>query len=276
MTTGTQYWTQVEPGWTPPEPVACVTVTLGGIEMHGNAQRGAFYGLTDWDGWTSGAGSRGGPTPHENADGGVMGPVLMSGRTIRLEGKIEGRTTDRLAMMSEDLAAVLTRPREDWLIVDEELLGLSRQVRVTRSGPPRITVASSRRQAIFTLELQAADWRRVSVAQSTLVKSVGQSGALVNVGNADADLAAVLTGPLTNPRITVTGQGYWEYVGTIAAGQTVGVDFANRLVRDTANGVLLRRSARGSWPQVAPGTSTATITGTGSGTFDLRWRSSWS
>lgn len=272
----TTYWPSQH--WSPvtPEPSALVTVSVQDIVMHGTYRDAPFYGLTDWSGWSSGTDSRGGPQPHSTSDGGVMGRVDMLGRSIRLEGTIEARDMAELWQMTEDLGAVLTRPREDWLMVDEELLGTSRQVRVTRSGPPQITLGESRRDAIFTLELQAADWRRVSVTQSTLVKPVGQSGALVNVGNADADLAAVLTGPLTNPRITVTGQGYWEYVGTIAAGQTVGVDFANRLVRDTANGVLLRRSARGSWPQVAPGTSTATITGTGSGTVDLRWRSSWS
>lgn len=270
------YWTSQH--WTPPvnPPPALVTVTLQDIVMHGSYRDAPCYGLTGWDGWSNGTGSRGGPQSHSTGDGGVMGRVDMLGRIIRLEGTIEARDMAELWQMTEDLGAVLTRPREDWLIVEEEMLGTARQVRVTRTGPPQITIGGSRRDAIWTLELETADWRRVHVDQSTLNRTVGQSGALVNVGNADADLAAVLTGPLTNPRITVTGQGYWEYVGTIAAGQTVGVDFANRLVRDTANGVLLRRSARGSWPQVAPGTSTATITGTGSGNVDLRWRSSWS
>lgn len=269
---------QISQGWTPPpvHELSRVTIGLQDVTMHGSMRDAPVYGLTDWDGWSNGTNTRGGPEPHATGDGGVTGRVDMAGRNIRLEGLLKARDLTELWQMREQLGAILTRPRADWLTVQEDMLGTARQVWVTRPTAPQITVDATRRRAIFTIELEAADWRRVDMTQSTLNRQPGQNGPLVNTGNVEAALAAVLTGPLTNPKIAISGQGAWEYIGTIAAGQTIGVDFENRLVRDTANGVLLRKQAKGTWPHVAPGTATATITGSGTGTVDLRWRSSWS
>ena len=71
---------------------------------------------------------------------------------------------------------------------------------------------------------------------------------------------------------------YIERIGffnPIASGQEIGVDFSGRYVRNSADGLVLRYPARGVWPQVAPGSTSVQVLGSGGGTVELRWRSSW-
>ena len=259
-------------GWG--ERPSCVTATLQGVTFEGAMREGAHYGLERWEGWSTASDTRGGPVTNDTGDDRVMGRVDMAGRFVRLAGWVEAESQSELWQMTERLGALLTRPRVDWLVVDERLLGLRRQVLVSRPRSVMVTPVSHL-SAEFTLELAAADWRRVAVEQSKLTLSPGESGSVVNAGNVDADMVAELKGPLGAGVQIVGPAGTWTYNNSVASGQTIGVDFATRLVRDYANGLQLRPAVRGSWHEAAPGSATYRVVGSGAGTVELRWRSSW-
>lgn len=260
-------------GWG--ERPSCVTVTLQGITLEGSVRSDSHYGLVEWDGWTNAGDRRGGPVSNDTGDDRHMGRVDMVGRRIRLEGVIRSDRRRELAEMREKMGAILTRPRADWMVVNERLLGLKRQALVTLPRPVQLTDQPSRRRVVYTLELSASDWRRVAVDQSKLTLSPGESGSVVNAGKVEADMVAELKGPLGAGVQIVGPAGTWTYNNSVASGQTIGVDFATRLVRDYANGLQLRPAVRGSWHEAAPGSATYRVVGSGTGTVELRWRSSW-
>lgn len=252
----------------------CVSLSVDGIEMSSrDAQPGEFE-LEELSGWDDGSGFDGGPAPHQIADGGVEGLTRATGRTITVAGVMRAHDAAHRAQMREDLGAVLAATRWAPLVVWEEMLGLERQIRVTRRRPAMMTNHGDKWCA-FTLELESAEWRRTSTTMSTLTLRPGESGPVANAGNANADLAMVMTGPLDNPGITWPG-GSWTYRGYIGSGNQINVDFARRVVRNPTTGVHSRPLAVGSWPQIAPGSRDFTATGTGSGRIELRWWDSWS
>jgi hypothetical protein len=250
----------------------CLTISIQGVEMLGEGD--GLYTLTGWDGWGGGGTTRGGFEEYEDVDGGFPTEVTYSGRDITLEGMIHGDSHREFAAARERLEKVLTRPREDWLRVDEDHLGVVRQILVHRPRPVQVSPLSDR-YGIFTLSLRSATYPRLAATESTLVLSPGESGRQENLGDYPADLSVFLRGPLTNPRITWSSQFWWQFTGTIPDGETRIVDMTRRIIRDPTRGTRLDLSGSGTWPRVDPGYRTVAITGSGSGTVEMVWRSAW-
>ena len=269
------------PGWLPdPQPLfappPCVTVSIQGLDFVSGPRSRSRISLGGWDWWINGATARGGPVEWESADGGIEGDVYEDGRSIRLEGLIVERSTAALWERMEELGAVLASPRWDWMVVDEEHLGLSRQIRVCRLARPMITPLSSR-LASYTLELRSAGFPRLDTMEQSVVVPAGGVD-LVNAGNHPAAVTLTMRGPLTNPGLSWPG-GSWVHRGSVGSGQTITVDMWRRVVRDPATSRQSRNLVVASstdWLRLAPGTTRVSRTGTGAGSITAAWRSSWS
>jgi hypothetical protein len=254
-------------------PPPCVKVSLQGLDFVSGSRERDRITIAGWDGWTNGTSRTGGPVAWEHADAGVKADVFEESRRITLEGLIIERTPVALWERMEELGAILTRPRWAQLVVEEEHLGLVRQIEVTRLQKPMITPRSSR-LAAYTLELEAAGFLRQDVeSQTATLTAAGVD--VRNLGTAPAPTSAQLVGPLTNPGITWPG-GAWTYTGTIASGTTINVDMDRRVVRNPATTGHSRQLVSGSWLAIPPGTTRLTRTGSGSGRVSVTWRSSWS
>lgn len=261
------------PGHGEPE---CLTIEVGGLVFTGTHQRDAYYGITAVpDGWLTGADARGGPLPYESADGGYQARVDMQGRNITIEGVIEATTRQELWEMADALGKVLVAERWGDMIVTEEALGLQRQLSVCRLRAPRISYTGWT-SAVFTLELQSASYPKLDAVESSIPLKPGDSLTASNDGDYPSEVRAILTGPLVTPIITVGG-GTVGLSMTIAAGKTIEIDFARRVVRDPATALQYRREANGTWPTLDPGSQRVALwAGAGStGSVELRWRSAW-
>ncbi|MCT1459862.1 hypothetical protein M3G03_10000 [Aestuariimicrobium sp. p3-SID1156] len=255
-------------------PRSCTTITLDGLELYGT-DPGFGYGVERFDGWVNGVDFAGGPVPYEAADGGLMGQIVRRGRLIVIEGVVQARDGGDLQRRMEKLGAVLSGERSGDLVVREEWLGVQRMVReVTRLRAPQIT-PETLTEAIFTLELASPHSVRVAALESVLTLQPGKSGTATNAGNLPAEATLILRGPLANPSITIAGQ-QWRYEGSVSSGKSLRVDLARRDVRDPATNTGSRRQAFGAWPTIPPGASAVTAGGTGQGTSELHWRSTWS
>ena len=273
----------VMPGWgtvptaSPWRVDPCTVVSLQNLTIYGSKPPcdGTHFSLTGWDGWTNGVDRTGGPVPYENADGGVEGDVWEAGRSITLEGDIEATNHAEMMAAQEQLGAILTSPRWDWLRVDEEHLGMSRQIRVMRPRTPRITPMGLT-YAVWTLTLQAATFPRLDTVEQSVVVPAGGVD-LVNAGNHPAAVTLTMRGPLTNPGLS-WGRESWTYQGSIASGQSIVVEMWRRKVMDPGTSRHSRNRAVASangWLHLPPGITRVSRTGTGSGTVTAAWRSSW-
>lgn len=261
-----------EPSWRVPDP--CVLVTLpGGIELAADPSGGrAEFTLGAWDGWVNGPELRGGSVPWENADDGVWGDLYFQGLSMQFEGLIEGRSANHYAELQAELGSVLTRPRLGMLQVDEEHLGLYRQIEVARGGRPTITQLTDR-IGRYAVQVQAASSLREDITEQTAtITAAGTS--LRNIGGADAHPVVSLIGPLTSPGLSWPG-GAWTYSGSIPSGTTITVEMGRRRVRNLATTAHSRNLASGSWLALPPGDTVVKRTGTGSGSISAKWRSAW-
>lgn len=257
------------------DPGTVVTLP-GGIELVADDTGHPELTLARWDGWTNGADSRGGAVLWETADGGVEGDVHLSGRNLAFEGLILADSPSRMWELSEQMGSILTRERWGTLRVDEEHLGLSRQVSVARGGRPVVTPLTAT-VAAYQVQLQSASPLRLDVTEQSVVVPAGGVD-LVNAGNHPAAVTLTLRGPLTNPGLAWPG-GSWVYRGTVGSGQTISVDMWRRVVRDPATSKHSRNLVVASstdWLRLAPGTTRVSRTGTGAGSITAAWRSSWS
>lgn len=261
-----------EQSWRRPDP--CVVVTLpGGIELTADPAGGrAEYTLGAWDGWVNGPELTGGAVPWADADGGVWGDLYFPGLSMQFEGMIVGRSANDYAELQAELGAVLTNPRLGLLRVDEEHLGLSRQVEVARGGRPTITQLTDR-IGRYSVQLQSASPLKVDVGQQTA--TITTAGVVLrNIGTANAHPVVSLVGPLTSPGLSWPG-GSWVYNGSIPSGTTITVEMDRRRVRNLATTAHSRNVVSGSWLGLPPGDTTVRRTGTGSGSITARWRSAW-
>lgn len=248
-------------------------VSLQGLTFH--SDRRSLYGLTSpVEGWSSGGASRGGDEPFDAADGGFPTDVHYGGRDLTMEGLVLAESHGQFVRAREALQTLLTGTREDWLRVTERDLSLSRQILVHRTRPPLVT-HTGHGYGIFTLSLRSATYPRLAVEESELVLRPGGSGRQENVGDYPAGMSVFLEGPLKDPRLTWSNQFWWQFNGTIPSGETRVVDMTRRMIRNPAAGTRLDLAGTGTWPKVDPGYRTVVMSGSGSGSARLVWRSSW-
>jgi hypothetical protein len=106
----------------------------------------------------------------------------------------------------------------------------------------------------------------------------GGSVTATNEGEFPAPWAAVITGPVTDPRLenVTTGQTV-GFTGSVAGGETLEIDSESRSV--LLNGTASRYSwltAGSQWFDLTPGANEIRLAGSsGSGTLTLTFRSSW-
>lgn len=250
----------------------CMEVTVQGLTIRGaGAGPLRLHGI---EGWGGGSATRGGFSEYPDADGGFPTEVTYSGRDITIEGSVRATDHHDLWRMREQIETLLTSPREDWLRVRDSHLNLDRQILVHRARPSQVTLRGPR-YGIFTLSLRSATYPRLAVDESELVLRPGGSGRQENVGDYPANMSVLLNGPLTNPRLTWSSQFWWQFNGTIPSGETRVVDMTRRIIRNPAAGTRLDLAGTGTWPKVDPGYRTVAMSGTGSGSARLVWRSSW-
>ncbi|MGY5764991.1 hypothetical protein ACXET9_07320 [Brachybacterium sp. DNPG3] len=261
------------PSWTVPDPDVVVELP-GGLELVSGSSRSAPLSLAEWDGWDNGARVKSSQGSWDDDDGGWETPMLFDGRDLTFSGRIRGQNPRHMWLLKEKLAAVGIAPRWGTIIVREQHLGLSRQVRAKRAAKPVITPLSDR-IAAYQLQFETADWRRLSTdARSVTITSAGV--ALENLGTAPAKLTVTLTGPLTNPAGLAWDDGAWQYGAVVPAGETRTVDFERRRVSNLATTLHSRIDAAGTWLSLPPESTTVIRrTGGGTGTISAAWRSSW-
>lgn len=253
-------------------PTPALLAELQGVEFTtlANPPGDEGYLLMEWSGWHSGTSGRGGAIGYPNADGGVESRIDLDSRKIVLSGLIVARSYPSLYQMMERLQSLLTSPRWDWLTVHEDILGLSRRIRVCRIREVQVTPITTT-EAEYTLELESAMAPRVGMEAQQVVLSPGGEGEAVNIGNYPARLLATLRPPLSDVTITVADQT-WRWPGSVP--RAINIDFSRRTANDQ-DGKHYRRQASGKWPSMPPGTNEIRVGGTGDGTVTLRWLDSW-
>jgi hypothetical protein len=250
------------------------TVTLGGLELLATDDAGVDWVVADVKGWDS-------PdvraeTSVRQADHGVWAsPVYLGARPITITGSLDAPdTASRDAAVEQLLAAVSLT--DTLLVVGEST---PKQATVRRSDAVLVELMGPF-AARYSLAVTAADPRRYSTvlqSQSTALPStsgglsvplstplsistttVSGSITLVNEGTIGTRPIFTVTGPVTNPTITV------QYPdGTVRALlYSSSLEAGDELVIDTdlhsvvLNGAVSRRLyLSGQWPEIPPGTA---------------------
>lgn len=119
--------------------------------------------------------------------------------------------------------------------------------------------------AEFTIPLKAADPVIVGSFENTAT-----AGPLVNAGTVETPLCIEITGPVTNPTLTIGGMDI-GYTGSLGSLDTLAIDSGTGTVKFNSENALASYS--GGFPRLQPGATEATLP-TG-GTVLFRWRDRW-
>jgi len=213
--------------------------------------------LTDLDGWWDSP-EAGGTTTNKPTDHGVWaGPAYMTGRTIRLTITISAPDEERRDVALAQLEAAVPFTPTARLVVDSKpqptwaLVRRTGQLLVDKPNP---------RTATAQVSLLAPDARRYGLYPATgevgistgpgpgltlpitlpiVLGSPGGAGHLLidNIGSMPAPWTAIITGPVTNPRIVNDTTGaVLELSLTLRAGEYLRLDASTGQVRDQAGG----------------------------------------
>ncbi len=116
----------------------------------------------------------------------------------------------------------------------------------------------------FTIPFKASDPFIVGSFEQTHVGS----GTINNKGNIETNFTVEISGPITNPSVTV-GSSVLSWTGTVSAGQTLIIDTGKMAV--TLNGSSVLGTYTGGFPKLQPGDTAVTAIGQAI----IRWRSRW-
>lgn len=249
-------------------------VDLGSISLGMTDAAGVAWHLREIEGW-SGSEVRAEYSAREADHGAWNSPVYLSQRPITLSGLIEAPNLNALDSAVEQLLAACA-VTDTTLIVYETT---PKQAVVRRSGKPLVRLITDR-VAEYSLLVTAGDPRRYSTTlqlQSTALPSttgglsvplsvpltistttVAGSITLVNEGTFATRPVFTLTGPVTNPTITVQYPGgavkALLYSSSIDAGDDLVIDTDTHSV--VLNDAVSRRLyLSGQWPEIPPGTA---------------------
>lgn len=256
---------------------------------------GTSYLIAAADGLRGVAPTRAADTQVIGRSGVIVGLDLLDARTIELEVLIIGTSASDL---ETKVTALVTAAKPG---VTHQLtyraggnVQRSTSVRVRQVSSPFEVSDQAGRMARVSLQLLAPDPRWFAAEQSLTtavtaslggrtypltyprVYTAGAPLSVVNSGNADADWTATLTGPLNSASILLVETGQMlTYNGAIPSGSSVVLSPQSRTV--TLNGVSAFQNldVTSEWFQLAPGTSTMRLLGSGTGTLTISWRSAW-
>lgn len=119
----------------------------------------------------------------------------------------------------------------------------------------------------FTVPLKATNPMYLG---STLHMQTGSGTVVVSEGNVDSPATVTITGPVTNPSVTV-GASSFTWTGSLGGLDTLVVDGERMTV--AKNGVNALGGFSGTFPSVQPGANT--ITAAAAGTTKVAWRDHW-
>jgi hypothetical protein len=254
--------------------IGAIPVTLGNLSLSAVDDAGVTWLHTDLKGWSS-PGLRAELQPRQADHGAWASPVYLDARPITITGMIAAPTTAARDAAVEQLIAAASLT--DTVLTVED--SIPKQATVRRSGEVLVELLGLY-GATYSLIVTAPDPRRYSTvlqSQSTALPStsgglsvpvstplsistttVSGSITLVNEGTIGTRPVFTVTGPVTNPTITV------QYPdGTVRALlYSSSLEAGDELVVDTdlhsvvLNGAVSRRLyLSGQWPEIPPGTA---------------------
>lgn len=264
---------------------------------------GTAYGINDMRGFDDLPDLRTSDTPRPSDHGLYPGSDFAGGRTVEVALIVTAATDAafRAAIQALEDATVL-RAAEAALSFQKPGMAAARRVNVR---PRRRSIPNDWdhvfRIGRVVLQFAATDPRVYDDALSTgstaaatsgggrtydrtynLTYAAGGAGGTItatNAGNFASRPTARIDGPVTDPRIeNVTAGKYLQFSGlTLAAGEWLDIDFANRtvLLNGTASRYNYLTSTSSFW-ELAPGASQINFTsGSATGSLTLTWRSAW-
>lgn len=245
-------------------------VSLGGVSFftrHAAPTDGGVVTLDRLSGWWEGAPDQTDAQDHWSGDGTVAGLVRTGARVVELRGLVKASS------MAGALAAKerLTRLRRGLLVVDERGAGMARQAEVRRVDMQ--FTDHSPRLSSYVLSFVADD--PVRYGTSSLDKATGGlgNGTVLVPNRGDAAISPVLE--LTGPHgaISIQHPGGTYGFAALSTGQSRVLDWRNG---DVWNGqTRVFGSETGRRPVVAPGGSSWTVSGLGTGGAVLRRFEGW-
>lgn len=231
---------------------------------------------TNLAGWTDGAPVAPGIVDKAQQAGGWDGTGFLRPRPITLSGGVVGVDRADALSVADDLTSLVPQVLYE-LVVEDASGPRSSMVRLTS---PAVLAWLNDRAFRYEITMTAPDplkYGPPTFASTGLAASGGGAGlvyplaypldygavpgvipgavSLANVGSAAYWPRLRIDGPVPNPVVTLVETGDWvRYGGTVAEGQWLDVDCANRRV--LLNGqvsVRQRVSSSGSWLAVPPG-----------------------
>lgn len=261
-----------------------VTVSIGGFVADLEDRSRVTLNLT---GWTDAAPTDSAIEPRGQQDGGWDGTGFLRPRVVTVEGLVDVGTHVE-AMTARDQLASLAPASLQQFVVEDVAAG-------TRSSLMRVTLGAvlewlTAETFTYSMQLTAPDpllYGSPTFAQAPLAGTAGGTGlvypltypldygvppgvtpgavSVANGGTASYWPRLRIDGPVPNPTVTLVETGDWvHYAGTVAAGQWLDVDCANRRV--LLNGQVSVRqfvTSGGSWLRVPPGGGSVSWTADG-------------
>lgn len=262
----------------------------GGLALTGIDGNGALWTVEAAEGWHGGAVMRTDRQEKAGQDGDWPTTPHRGARVVRLQGKVFAPDLLTLEVCARTLAAAPVTG----MLVGSSVFGDLTAFAQIEDAPEFSPISDT--QAIWQFSLSTPDpllYGSPTFAQASLSSTAAGTGrawprvwptdygvpagvtpgavSLSNAGTAGYWPRAQVAGPVPNPVLTLVETGDWvKYTGTVADGQVLDFDFANRRVllgssASMENAVSVRQkvTSSGSWLRVPPGGGSVSWTADG-------------
>lgn len=231
---------------------------------------GIRWGLFDCEGWDGGADVRQALFERPFQDGALADHFALAPRVLDIHGGFIADTRDNAILAAHRLkrafnptsyayADVLTRIYAHEWGSPQPFLFLD----VRRAGPPVLKFSQAGRACEFSVPVVAPDPRKYGYNFNYLtVTSAAPVITATGAGDLPSSAVFVITGPVTNPRLTHDRTGWYvQFNGALSGVQSVGFTTGDH----SAGGTLGRNNVdpASRWFPMLPGVNTFTLTGTG-------------
>lgn len=253
---------------------------------------GVVWVCTDIQGWWQIADVEMQDLPRGWGDGSYDAKGRYTNRLITLTGSFLTQDPSQVEAARDKLVrAVSLVHRGAWLKVNETI---PKVAYVRLSGTPEITNVNARGRTDFSIGLKAPDPIKYELVDNDVLSynqadlSVGGSVTITNRGNTKVpvifEVAGTFTASASSP-LTITNTTTSKSVYVVASQSTsdiLAIDTYNREVLfndegyETGLGASRRRlSTLVDWIELEPGNNTITLTGSGTGTCRVLYKSGW-